>query len=112
MKIVACACSPQTTCTRGAPIRPSRSTSQPARASTAWRAAARQVVLAPWAPVTKPTLALAGRPSRSSAQPAAISSIAATAGESEWNAAHWSQAETSQSAASAAGSAPPITKPK
>jgi hypothetical protein len=46
------------------------------------------------------------------AHAAATSSIAAAAGESEWKDAHWSHVETSQSAASAAGEAPPITKPK
>ena len=53
-----------------------------------------------------------GRPSRSSVHADATSSIAAAAGDREWNAAHWSHAETTQSAASAAGTAPPITKPK
>ena len=47
--------SPTSTFTRGAPWSPSRSTSQPWAASTWLRAAARQVVLAIWPPVTKPT---------------------------------------------------------
>ncbi len=47
------ASSPATTVTAGAPCRPSASTSQPARSSTAWRAAARPGKLAMVAPVTK-----------------------------------------------------------
>ena len=65
--MVAWACSPHRMRTGGAPMRPSSSTFQPAFASTAWRAAARHVVLAAWPPVTKPTLASAGSPKRSSA---------------------------------------------
>lgn len=69
-------------------MRPSRSTSHPAPARTAWRAAARHVVLAPWPPVTKPTLAPAGSPSRSSTHRDVISSIAEPAGDNAWKAAH------------------------
>ncbi len=76
-----CTSSPTTTVIRGARCRPSRSTSQPARRSTSWRAAARQVKLAMWQPVTKPTVAVAGRPSSSSTQPATMSSSTATAGD-------------------------------
>ena len=57
-----------------------RSTSQPAPASTWWRAAASPTVLAACAPVTKPTEADAGRPSRSLSQPPAASSAATPAG--------------------------------
>ena len=56
--------------------------------------------------------AVDGRPSRSSSHAAATSSIAAAAGDMTCRAVFWSQADTSQSAASAAGSAPPVTKPK
>ncbi|HEX7149266.1 MAG TPA: aminotransferase class V-fold PLP-dependent enzyme, partial [Actinomycetota bacterium] len=47
---------PTTTSTGGAPRRPSLSTSQPAAASTWWRAAARPVKLAICPPVTNPVL--------------------------------------------------------
>ena len=50
-----------TTVTGGAPCRPCRSTSQPARARTPWRAAASAVKLAIVAPVTNPTLVPAGK---------------------------------------------------
>ena len=63
------------------------------------------------APVTKPTPAPAGRPSTSSSQAPATSSSAATAGVAGRMPAFWSQALTSQSAARAAGSVPPITHP-
>ncbi len=63
------------------------------------------------APVTKPTPLSLGSPSRSRNHPAAISSTAATAGVTLRNTAFWSQALTSQSAARAAGSDPPITNP-
>ena len=64
------------------------------------------------APVTKPTSAPAGSPSSSSSQAPAASSIAAVAGVANRSAVFWSQALTSQSAARAAGSVPPMTQPK
>ena len=66
---------------RGAPCRPSASTSQPTRRSTPWRAAARQVKCAIWQPVTKPTPLSRGRSNNSSNQRAATSSSAAVIGE-------------------------------
>lgn len=63
------------------------------------------------APVVKPTALSPGRPSRSSSHAPATSSTAAYAGEAARSTQFWSQALTSQSAASAAGSVPPITKP-
>ena len=91
----------------GAP-RPSRG-----RAARAWRAAARQVMCAIWVPVTKPTLVSGGqveevasasrpRPPRPPRRP----------GAQAWMPAFWSQTVVSQSAAMAAGAAPPITQPK
>ena len=69
-----CTSSPTITVIGGAPNRPSASTSQPARASTAWRAAASAVKLAIVAPVTKRRrrAAAAGRTGRpaSAARPA------------------------------------------
>ena len=112
VKIVACASSPATMVRGGAPISPSRTTSQPARSSTVLRAAARQVAFAIWAPVTSPTLAVAGRPSTSSSQPSTTSSTTAAAGEATYENPFWSHAAAIQSAARAAGSAPPVTKPK
>ena len=63
-------------------------------------------------PVTNPTDAPAGRPSSSASQPPPTSSTTAAAGPSTCSPAFWSQAAVSQSAASAAGVAPPMTKPK
>ncbi len=91
---------------------PCSSTSQPARASSAPRAAASPVTFAICAPVVSPTPDSGGRPSRSSSQPQATSSATAAAGEETALNAFWSHADASQSAASAAGSAPPVTKPK
>jgi hypothetical protein len=65
-----------------------------------------------WQPVTKPTELSSGRPSSSRTQPPATSSATASAGATAKPPAFWSHAEVSQSAATAAGSAPPITKPK
>jgi hypothetical protein len=45
-------------------------------------------------------------------QPATVSSATAAAGDMTCIAVFWSHAEVSQSAATAAGSAPPVTKPK
>ena len=65
----------------GAPTSPSSSTSQPARASTRCRPAARPTVLAACPPVTSPNDAGSGRPSRSFSQTPAASSAMAAAGE-------------------------------
>ena len=107
-----CASAPATIRSGGAPSRPSRSTSHPARRYASFRAAKRQVKLAVCPPVTKPTLHSRGRPSRSRSQPIATSSAAAPAGESALSETFWFQAEASQSAAIAAGSPAPTTKPK
>ena len=64
------------------------------------------------APVTKPTAALAGKPSRSRSHSLATHSAPAAAGDITSRPAFWSHIEVSQSAASAAGSVPPITQPK
>ncbi len=64
------------------------------------------------APVAKPTAAVRGRSSASRTQRSATASIAAAPGELTRLKAFWSHAEVSQSAPSAAGSAPPVTKPK
>jgi hypothetical protein len=91
---------------------PAVSTSWPARPSTSCLAAARAVKLAICPPVTKPTDTWAGSPSSSASQRPATSSTTPAAGPATCSPAFWSQAAVSQSAASAAGSAPPITKPK
>ena len=95
------------------PIRPSRSTSQPARSSTppARRGEAGGVRHLAAGDEARTTRA-AGRPSTSSSQRPATASTAATAGVGSARPAFWSHAEVIQSAASAAGSAPPITNPK
>ncbi len=98
--------------TGGAPIRPWPAASHPARLSTTSRATARQVTLAICAPVTSPTLAPDGSPSSESTQSSTTSSTTDAAGEPTHMWAFWSHAEASQSAASAAGSAPPVTNPK
>ena len=64
------------------------------------------------APVVSPTPLSAGSPSTSSSQPHATSSTTDAAGEETALNAFWSHAEASQSAPSAAGRAPPVTKPK
>ncbi len=101
-----------TTGRSGAPNRPCRSTSQPCAASSAWRPAARPVKVAIVAPVVYPTLTPAGSPNRSAIQAPATSSTTAAAGPITYSPAFWSQALVSQSAARAAGTPPPITKPK
>lgn len=75
-------------------------------------AAASAVKVAMVAPVVKPTLVPAGNPSNSTSQPAATSSATEPAGDAAYVHAFWSQVEVSQSAATVAGSAPPMTKPK
>jgi hypothetical protein len=61
--------------------------------------------------VTNANDAVGGRPSRSSSQAPVSSSIAATDGPIAASPAFWSHVEVIQSAASAAGSVPPMTKP-
>ena len=63
LSTVACTSSPTTTWTGGAPTSPRAAASQPVLASTASRAAARQVALAIDAPETKLPEVSAGRPS-------------------------------------------------
>ena len=96
----------------GAANRPWRSTSQPWRARSAWRAAAIPVNEAIVAPVVKPTLTPDGSPNRSASHAPATSSATAAAGPMTYRPAFWSHALVSQSAASAAGRLPPITNPK
>ncbi len=79
--IVAWRSSPAITRTRGAPCRPSRSTSQPARSSTRWRAAASPTVFPACVPVTIPNDAGPGRPSDSFNHTPTVSSTIAAAGD-------------------------------
>ena len=65
-----------------------------------------------WQPVTKPNDTSAGSPSSSASHAPATSSTTEAAGPPTYSPAFWSHADVSQSAASAAGTAPPITKPK
>ncbi len=81
LNTVACDSALVITRSAGAPARPRSSTSQPARASTALRAAASAVTLAICAPLTSPTPAPGGRPSSCLAHPATVSSAAAAAGD-------------------------------
>ena len=103
---------PTTTWTAGAPMRPSSSTSQPARRRTAWRAAAMATKCAMVAPVVKPTDDPVGSPSRSMSHSPVISSTTDAAGVPRKRPTFCSHAEVSQSAASAAGTDPPMTNPK
>jgi hypothetical protein len=72
---------PARTRTRGAPCSPCSSTSQPASCRTACRAAARQVTLAIWPPVTNPTPLDSDTPRSSRTQAAATSSTTDKAGD-------------------------------
>ena len=107
------ASSPTTTWISGAPNRPRASTSQPARSSTACRAAARQVKLAIWQPVTKPDAGVARQveqlqepaarpPPRRPSWPARARRSRCS-GPRRWSASR---------RATATGSEPPTTKPK
>src|SRR5581483_2717179 len=109
---VECAFAPARTRIRGAPVRPSRSTSQPTRSRTWLRAAASAVACAICVPVTNAKDRARGRSSSSTSQRPATSSTTDAAGPPTYRPAFWSQADVSQSAASAAGRAPPMTKPK
>jgi hypothetical protein len=95
---------------RRAPCKPSASTSHPARFNSAKRAAASEVICAIWQPLVNAKDALRGKSSTSFIHSPAISSITAAAGPAAYNAAFWSQFETSQSAASAESSPPPMTQ--
>jgi hypothetical protein len=86
--------------------------SHPARASSACRAAASAVTFAICAPVVSPTPDEAGSPSSSSSHPHATSSTTDAAGEDTALNEFWSHADASQSAPNAAGTEPPVTKPK
>src|SRR6476661_328506 len=70
------------------------------------------VKLAIVAPLVNPTLVPGGSPSISTSQAAATSSTTAAAGVARNRPTFWSQADVSQSAASAAGTEPPMTNPK
>ena len=65
-----------------------------------------------WQPVTKANEECGGRPRSSSTQRPVTASSADVAGVTSARPVFWSQVETSQSAASDAGSVPPMTKPK
>src|SRR5215467_9002142 len=96
----------------GAPKRPSSSTFHPSRANNADRAAARLQKFAAVAHVTKPPSQPAGNRKASQTQLKTISSSSAAAGDITRKHAFCPQAPASQFAASAAGSTPPMTKPK
>ena len=65
-----------------------------------------------WQPVTIPAETPAGSPSSSRSHSTTTSSTTPALGVGPIRPAFWSHAEVSQSAAIAAGSAPPMTKPK
>ena len=104
--------SPTTTMIGGAPNNPCASTSHPARASTAWRAAASAVKFAIVAPVTNAP-AVPCRQRQHVDQPAEGNFFQRRRdGELTIRPAFWSHAPASQFAATVTGSAPPTTKPK
>ncbi len=109
---MACASAPMRTSIRGASYSPRASTSQPTLSRSAWRAAAMPTVFPRPAPVGRPWLASGGMRSSSFIHSPATCSAAAAAGDMMWVATFWSHAAVSQSAATEAGSAPPITNPK
>ena len=78
---------------------------------TASRAASRHARFALVAPVANPTPLCGWEAEESRSQRAAVSSTAAVAGVGWREPVFWSHADTSQSAAIAAGYAPPMTKP-
>src|SRR5687768_13435773 len=98
--VVPCTSVDVRTRTLGEPLRPSRFTSHPTLASTAWRAAARHVTWAIWQPVTSEYEADEGRPSTSLSHMPQTSSTTAAAGLQAYNPAFWSHVAVSQSAAS------------
>jgi hypothetical protein len=65
-----------------------------------------------WQPVVKPILVPSGSPRRSTNQDPTTSSTTDAAGPAMKMPEFWSQVDVIQSAASAAGSDPPITNPK
>ena len=112
LSTVACTSSPTTTWTGGAPTSPRAAASQPFLASTASRAAARQVALAIDAPETKLPEVSAGRPSSWLTQRMATASRRVATGDMADKAVFWSHAARSHEAATATGHAPPVTNPK
>ncbi len=97
---------------RGAPNKPSFSAFHPAFCNTPCRAAASAVTCAIWHPVVNAKEDVCGRSNSCFSHSPAISSIMLAAGATVNIPAFWSQADTSQSAASAEGSDPAITQPK
>ena len=81
VKIVRCDSSLTTTSIGGAPNKPSRSTSQPTRANSSWRAVRSAVTFAICAPVTNPTLQGSGSPNSSFSHTDTICSITAAIGD-------------------------------
>ena len=104
-----CASAPMRTSIGGAPTSPSRSTSHPRAAHSAWRAAITPTMFAVVAPETSPAPLAGGRPSRSITQSHTARSMALTAGVSKELPAFWPHAETSMSAATPTGWDPPST---
>ena len=91
---------------------PVQSTSKPCASSTERRAAASAARFAIVAPVTNAAPLVAGRARSSRTHRNATDSAAAPIGELTSLNAFWSHTAATQFAATAAGSAPPVTKPK
>ena len=108
---MSCRSAPTSTCTRGAPVSPSGAhPSRPRSAPRARRGRAAEVGHRPAG--DEPDVGAGRQPEQVEQPGAGTSSIAAAAGVANRSPVFWSQALTSQSAASAAGSVAPITQPK
>ena len=109
---VSCRSAPTSTRTRGPPARPVGRTSQPARRSTASRPAASAGEVRRGGAGHEPDRGLVREPEQVE-QPGGRDVLHRGVRRGEPRSPQfWSQALTSQSAASAAGCVPPITKPK
>ncbi len=100
----------ESTGTGGRPSIPSAPTSRPWRSPHHWRAAASPVKFAAVAPVVRAPPHSAGSSKSSLSQPSATVSRRVPSGEPTQLNAFWSSAVASQSAPSAAGVTPPVTK--
>ncbi len=109
-RALACTYSLENTGTAGSPPKPCSSTSTPCRSAHQRRPAARPTKFAIVAPVVSVPLQSAGSSNRSRSHRIATSSSSAPYGELTAENEFWSSSDVSQSAPSAAGVVPPVTK--
>jgi len=107
---MACTYPPESTGIRGSAASPLATTSTPCCSAHQCVATANEVKLANVALATSAPPYRSGSPNSSRNQRSAIVSVSAASGEEAWKPAFWSSSDAVQSAASAAGVAPPITK--